>query len=89
MNTPPEPPNFELLPTEQPSLAKLATIFAVAFTIAFGLCAASATVGMGVSEKAAGFFIMLSAAIEIISAVGLLTVAVIALTRAIKSHFTN
>jgi hypothetical protein len=68
------------------SLSRLATIFAVAFAIAFGLCAASATFGMGVNQKVAAGSIWASAAVECICLLGLLTTGIIALVRSIGAR---
>ncbi len=69
-------------PQPRSDLAKLATAFAVVFGIAFGLCTASATFGMDLNEKAATFFIWISAATEAICLLGLLVTGVIAISRA-------
>jgi hypothetical protein len=63
------------------SLSKLATIFAVTFVLAFGLCTASATIGMGANQKFAAGVVWTSGAIEAICLLGLLTIGIIALFR--------
>jgi hypothetical protein len=62
-------------------LAKLATIFAVVFGIAFGLCTASvATGGLG-SQKVLPFLLGASVVIEGVCLLGLLVVGVWAIVR--------
>ncbi len=73
---PPKPPN---------SLAKLATIFAVVFCIAFGLCTASVFTGLTGSTKAvATIVIYLSLATEAICLLGLIAVALLAIVRSFR-----
>lgn len=63
------------------SLAKLATIFAVIFGIAFGLCAVSAVTGGLGSQKVLPFLIGTSVVIEGVCLLGLLVVGVLAIVR--------
>ena len=72
------PDKFEEKPI---SLAKLATIFAVTFCIAFGLCAVTAISG-GMSSGTV--VIQVSAVVEAICIVGLLVVALMAIVRSIN-----
>lgn len=68
------------------SLSRLATMFAVAFGVGFGLCTASATIGMGVNQKIAAGFIWISVAVEVICLLGLLVIGVIAIVRSIRGR---
>jgi hypothetical protein len=74
MNTP-----LEQEPTRQSiSLARLATILAVGFAIAFGLCTA------GVIRNVNNPGILVYFALEAICAIGLLVVAVLAIIRSVR-----
>jgi hypothetical protein len=64
------------------SLARLATILAVAFAIAFGLCA----VGVMRTSTNPGILVYFSLVVEAICAVGLLVVAILAMIRAARSR---
>ena len=63
------------------SLAKLATIFAVIFGIAFGLCTVSAFTGGLGSQKVMPFLIGTSVVIEVVCLLGLLVIGVLAIVR--------
>jgi hypothetical protein len=63
-------------------LAKLATIFAATFVIAFGLCTGTALTGGLGSEQAMPFLIGTSVVIEGVCLVGLLVVGIWAIVRA-------
>lgn len=77
MNTPPERE-----PTRQSiGLAKLATILAITFAIAFGLC----TAGVMRNTNNPGILVYFALVIEAICAIGLLVVAVLAIIRKIRS----
>jgi hypothetical protein len=82
MSTPPMPPRP---PHTSLSLSRVATIIAVVFGVAFGLCSVSATVGMGASEKIAPFFVRASLIIEAACVIGLLVVGMIALIRSVRN----
>jgi hypothetical protein len=77
------------IPSQRPpkplSLAKLATVFAITFGIAFGLCTVSATVGMGANQRVAGFFIRTALVIEGICAISLFVIATIAIFNTIRN----
>ncbi len=80
--------SMEPLPStsnEPISLAKLATIFAVIFGIAFGLCAVSAFTGGLGSQKVLPFLIGTSLVIEAVCLLGLLVVGVLAIIRSFSS----
>jgi hypothetical protein len=80
--------SMEPLPStsdEPISLAKLATIFAVIFGIAFGLCTASAFTGGLGSQKVLPFLIGTSVVIEGVCLLGLLVVGVWAIVRFFSS----
>jgi hypothetical protein len=62
------------------SLAKLATILAVTFAIAFGLC----TVGVMRNFNNPGIPVYFSIVIEVICAIGLLVVAILAIIRSAR-----
>jgi hypothetical protein len=79
--------SMEPLPStsNQPiSLAKLATIFAVIFGIAFGLCTATAVSGGRGAQKVMPSLIVISAVIEGVCLVGLLVVGVWAIARSLN-----
>jgi hypothetical protein len=63
------------------SLSRLATIFAVTFGIAFGLCAVSAMAVVGDHQKIGAGLIWTSVTIEAICLVGLVVVGIIAIVR--------
>jgi cation transporter-like permease len=76
MNTP-----LEQEPTRQSiSLARLATILAVGFAIAFGLC----TAGVIRNVNNPGILVYFALVIEAICAIGLLVVAVLAIIRSVR-----
>jgi hypothetical protein len=68
------------------SLSRLATIFAVTFAIAFGLCAASATAVVGVNQKIGAGLIWISVAVEGVCLIGLLAIGIIAVFRSIRGR---
>jgi len=68
------------------SLSRLATIFAVAFAIAFGLCTASATAVVGVNQKIGAGLIWISVAVEGGCLIGLLAIGIIAIFRSIRGR---
>jgi hypothetical protein len=78
MSTPP-------LPSPEPrkpiSLAKLATLFAVTFGIAFGLCAITA---LGVGGNVNKYGIAAAAIVEAICLLGLIVVAILAIARSAR-----
>jgi hypothetical protein len=92
--SPPDQPRdtLELLPPQRPrsTLAKLVIMFAVTMGVTFGLCTLSAaTMDMANLPEWFGEYIYpISAAIEAICLLGMLTIAVITIVRAIKAHFT-
>ncbi|CAN5662546.1 hypothetical protein BH10ACI4_BH10ACI4_26470 [soil metagenome] len=65
-------------------LAKLATIFAVALGLAFGLCTISASAGMSANERVAGFFVWASVVIEAICLTSLLIIGIVATVEFIR-----
>ena len=84
--------SMEPLPStsnEPISLAKLATIFAVTFGIAFGLCTASAVTGGLGSQKVLPFLIGTSLVIEGVCLLGLLIVGVLAIVRLFSNKSQN
>jgi hypothetical protein len=64
-------------------LAKLATIFAITFVLAFGLCTVTALseIGHRTVSNLARFWIAIFYVIEAICAIGLIAVAIIAIAR--------
>jgi len=67
------------------NLAKLATVFALAFSLAFGLCSVSGiSISGGGSYRVAQLLIGTSLAIEAICAAGLVVIGVVAFLR--RSH---
>ncbi len=68
------------------SLSRLATIFAVTFAIAFGLCTASATAVVGVNQKIGVGLIWISAVVEGVCLIGLLVIGIIAIFRSIRGR---
>lgn len=73
-------------PSKSMSLSKLATIFAVTFAIAFGLCAVSAMAVVGDHQKIGARLIWTSVTIEAICLVGLVVVGIIALARTMRGR---
>jgi hypothetical protein len=69
------------------SLSRLATIFAITFGIAFGLCTTSATIGMSANSNVARFFIWASIVIEAICLIGLIVIALISIYKAVARRF--
>lgn len=78
MNTSPPSPEGQ---RSSISLSRLATIFAVTFAIAFGLCSVSAMAVVGDNQKIAARLIWTSVSIEAICFVGLVVVGLIAILR--------
>jgi hypothetical protein len=78
------------LPSSEPrkpiSLAKLATIFAVIFGLAFGLCSVSviSASSRGSGGGVTGFLIPTAIVIEAVCAIGLLVIAVLAIVRSAR-----
>jgi hypothetical protein len=67
------------------NLAKLATVFALTFSLAFGLCSVSGiSISGGGSYRVAQLLIGTSLAIEAICAAGLVVIGVVAFLR--RSH---
>lgn len=71
---------------ESISLSLLATILAVTFVVAFGLCAVSATTVVGNHEKVGTGLIWLAVAVEGICLVGLLAIGIVAIFRSIRDR---
>ena len=69
---------------ESISLSRLATILAVTFAIAFGLCAVSATAVVGDHQKVGADLIWLSAAVEGVCLIGLLAIGIVAIFQSIR-----
>lgn len=69
---------------ESISLSRLATILAVTFAVAFGLCAVSATAVVGDHQKVGTGLIWLSVAVEGVCLIGLLAVGIVAIFRSIR-----
>ncbi|MGA7158899.1 MAG: hypothetical protein WBY53_18785 [Acidobacteriaceae bacterium] len=63
------------------ALSKLATIFASAFGIAFGLCSVTVVVGGSYMDKIGNYVLWISAGIEGICGFGLLVIGFIAFIR--------
>jgi hypothetical protein len=83
MSTPPMPLRAAHKPV---SLAKLATVFALTFSLAFGLCSVSGiSISGGGNYQVAQLLIGTSLAIEAVCAAGLLAIAVIAIIRKRRS----
>ena len=79
MNSPNRP--LEPEPTRQSiSLARLATILAITFAIAFGLC----TAGVMRNTNNPGILVYFALVIEAVCAIGLLVVAVLAIIRSVR-----
>jgi hypothetical protein len=82
MSTPPMPVRASHKAT---NLAKLATVFALTFSLAFGLCSVSGiSISGGGSYRVAQLLIGTSLAIEAICAAGLVVIGVVAFLR--RSH---
>jgi hypothetical protein len=85
-NLTPDPTlNLFLLQRKEINLAKFATIFAITFGIAFGLC----TVGEVSGFNQSPYIFITSAVIEVICLIGLLATAVIAIVRGIRNQFRH
>ena len=67
------------------NLSRLTAIFAVTFVLAFGLCAVSVLGSMRGHERVAAL-VWIAVATEAICLLGLLTVAVIAIVRAVRAR---
>lgn len=82
---------FDSLPEPRNTIspARFATIFAVIFGGAFGLCAVSSTIGIDFSEQAATFLILATLIVEAICALGLIVIGSIAIIRAVRRRFQN
>jgi sugar phosphate permease len=78
MSTPPLPP-----PPKPISLAKLATIFAVVFGLAFGLC----TIGTMTDRSTNNYFIPAALIIEAICTICLIVIAIIVIIRALRGDY--
>jgi hypothetical protein len=82
MSTPPMPVQHA---HKSVNLAKYATVFALTFSLAFGLCSVSGiSISGGGSYQVAELLISTSLVIEAICAAGLLIIGVVALLR--RSH---
>ena len=82
MSTPPMPVRHAHKPT---NLSKLATVFALTFSLAFGLCSVSGiSIDGGGNYRSAQFLIATSLVIEAICAAGLVVIGIVALLR--RSH---
>jgi hypothetical protein len=82
MSTPPMPVRHAHKPI---NLSKLATVFALTFSLAFGLCSVSGiSISGGGSYQVAQLLISTSLVIEAICAAGLVVLAIVAMLR--KSH---
>jgi len=71
---------------ESISLSRLATILAVTFAVAFGLCAVSATAVVGDHQKVGMGLIWLSVAVEGVCLIGLLAIGIIVIFRSIRDQ---
>ncbi len=69
---------------ESISLSRLATILAVTFGVAFGLCAVSATTVVADHQKLGRGLIWISVALEGVCMVGLLAIGIVAIVRSIR-----
>lgn len=69
---------------ESISLSRLATILAVTFAVAFGLCALSATTVVVDLQKVGAGLIWISVAVEGFCLMGLLTIGIVAIFRSIR-----
>jgi hypothetical protein len=81
MSTSPPPDEAQ---RESISLSRLATIFAVTFAIAFGLCAVSAMTVVGDHQKVGAGLIWISVVTEGVCLVGLLAIGIVTIFRAIR-----
>ena len=70
--------------SESISLSRLATTLAVAFAVAFGLCAVSATTVAGDHQKIGTGLIWISVAVEGVCLLGLLAIGFVAIFRSIR-----
>jgi hypothetical protein len=83
MSTPPMPIRAEHKPI---NLAKFATVFALTFSLAFGLCSVSGiSIDGGGNYRAAQLLIATSLVIEAICAAGLMVIGVVAMVRRSQS----
>jgi hypothetical protein len=83
MSTPPMPVQHAHKPV---NLAKYATIFALTFSLAFGLCSVSGiSISGGGSYRVAQLLIATSLVIEAICAAGLVVIGVVAFLRRSQS----
>lgn len=73
-------------PSKWMSLSKLATICAVAFGVAFGLCSVSALAVLGVNQHVGSNLIGVSIAIEALCLLGLLVIGIIAIVRSVRGR---
>ena len=78
MSTSPSPSPKKLEPI---NLAKLATIFAVIFGLAFGLCSVTA---LGVGGNVNQYVIGTVLAIEVVCAAGLIVTAILGIVRSVR-----
>ena len=69
---------------ESISLSRLATILAVTFAVAFGLCAVSATTVVVDHQKVGAGLIWISVAVEGVCLMGLLAIGIVAIFRSIR-----
>lgn len=69
---------------ESISLSRLATILAVTFAVAFGLCAVSATTVVEDHQKVGNGLIWISVAVEGVCLMGLLATGIVAIFRSIR-----
>jgi hypothetical protein len=82
MSTPPMPVRHAHKPT---NLSKLATVFALTFSLAFGLCSVSGiSIDGGGNYRSAQLLIATSLVIEAICAAGLVVLGIVAMLR--RSH---
>jgi hypothetical protein len=81
VNTSPSPGEVQ---RKSIGLSRLATIFAVSFGIAFGLCAVSAIGVVGTYQKLGTGLIWISVAVEGVCLIGLLATAAAAIIRRLK-----
>ncbi len=83
MSTPPMPVRHAHKPA---NLSKLATVFALTFSLAFGLCSVSGiSISGGGSYRVAQLLISTSLVIEAICAAGLVVLGIVALLRRSQS----
>ncbi len=82
MSTPPMPVRVSHKAT---NLAKLATVFAITFSLAFGLCSVSGiSISGGGNYRSAQLLIATSLVIEAVCAAGLVVLGIVAFLR--RSH---